>query len=542
MKGFDLELNDLFDIEGFLAFIILVITTFYLYYSAAFPDVSNRHEANVAEPVNATVDASTETLQLLNSPPGEKDLEGEIGKLELLLRVPKYVASFNDTTMELTVFNPLEIKQTGRFYIEDEILPLNGITNNKHITFTIDDVKTNQSDFVIPPYSRQTFTVILNAPRNIEGNVATLRLGLLGCNDNGACNQYGYDKFLLWSNNNSCKTTDVKNNSFSENELSSEYICVSINTAQAIQFSAREQILLSPWSNIFLPALVFLVTYVVDHLFLRKIYARGTNQKFQTGRFWKLLIISAIIIFLILLLLVKGDIVLTLRVVIPVILLITFAHTSLFKKIIRGEPCNDYCKVCGEKLEASNKGCEEKTTNGSGNVFVRIWKMLTKRMRSDLSHVDLFITGAEKLRKKINQYPESTKNDDINAWVDEIVSMVADICEKRRQCMECDEVSNQEACSLEIKRINEVIYPRLPEILNSLTLPLRYKLVSAFLVLDPQNCIYQGATISQLTELVPDTGKNEKVEDIQKDVDTNFQNEVEPSLPTDVEAQKPIGS
>ena len=91
---------------------------------------------------------------------------------------PKYVASFNDTTMELTITNPLEINQSGRFFIVDEIRPLTGETNFKHISFSIDGKKTNQSDFSIPPYARQTFTVNLNAPRNIEGNIATLRLGL----------------------------------------------------------------------------------------------------------------------------------------------------------------------------------------------------------------------------------------------------------------------------------------------------------------------------------------------------------------------------
>lgn len=560
MKGFDLELNDLFDIEGFLAFIILVFTTFLVYYSTAFSDVSNRHEDNIAKPVNATVNASTKTNSLLY-PSSSENSQNKTGQLEFSLRVPKYVASFNDTTMELTITNPLEINQSGRFFIVDEIRPLTGETNFKHISFSIDGKKTNQSDFSIPPYARQTFTVNLNAPRNIEGNIATLRLGLLGCNDNEICNQYGDNKFLSWTSNNSCKTTDTKKNTPTETksptkgtespaketetpsevtQLSGEFICVSIDTAQAIQFSAREQILLSPWSNIFLPALVFLVTYIVDHTFLRKIRSKSTDQKFQTGRFWKLLIISAVIIFIILFLLIKEDIVLALEVVIPVILLIVLAHTFPFNKVIRGKPCNDCCKVCGKKLEASNKECEDKNVNNSEKFFNKIWKSLTKQMRSDLSHLDAFKMYAEKLHQNIKEYRESIENKDKTAKVDEIVSMVADICEKRRQCMECDEASNQEACSLEVKRINEVIYPRLPEILNSLTLPLRYKLVSTFLVLDPQNYIYQEATKSQLIVLLPDTDK--KVDDNQKGVDTNFPTEVEPNLPTDAEAQKPIGS
>lgn len=84
----------------------------------------------------------------------------------------------------------------------------------------------------------------MDAPKIPEESFAKINIGFVDCTIGTSCNESS-SSYIGWDQNYS------RQNVNSPWHIGGEYICIPVNSQKAFLYSASEQLLISPWSNLF---------------------------------------------------------------------------------------------------------------------------------------------------------------------------------------------------------------------------------------------------------------------------------------------------
>lgn len=466
MKGLEFDLNNIFKIEGFLTFLLLVPVTMLIYFGILFSPISAKFEDDITELFRSKLDYSSANGTDTNSRTCDLDpnASNKPQSLNLILRVPKTITSFVEAPFELVVENTFLINQKVSFFIDDEFYKLDDKTDGKLTIFTINGIQTNRAELDIPPCSRQIIEMTIKPPRNTDDHHSIIRLGVM----KSAEASYGKDPFIVWDNNLTCESVSQKYLN------SKDYICIPINAAQTFEASVHEQLLLSPWTNVFIPALVFIVVFIADHVIPQRYHFRKHWPTLNTVRFWKVFVISFAVIMTILLMIYLFGSFNALLCFVIVFVIIIFFHTF-----------HDSAYL------------QEK--------FPSIYRFLLKRV-----FIDKGFDTENTLHKSVDELSKSIAgivaadgiiDESFNELMQKIdsVIMACNSCEKQFGQEYPANAAYEKYIRDEIDRANQAIVLHLLNLLILLNYPQQCQILSKLFILDPDNELYLG----MLIELLP---------------------------------------
>ncbi len=331
----EFDFSDVFDCDGLISFVIILLIGYLGFYKYVYPQLLIQQSEDVSTFMNADWKIDNNQLPCDLSPIQRDIPETGKGAIRLDLEKPNFLSGITEATVNLVLTNRTQATQKGRIVLEESLKdandndPLIIRDGEPKIQAMINSVINGQSqnfiDYKVPSCSRVSYQIVLNSPKAPEINENSfahlLFAGITNCEKDANC---ANKEYIRWSQNTSC----LKYGAGLTEEVGAENICIPVDNKKAIQYSLRQNLLISPWANIFLVGMIFIVVCLVDRI----IFGSTPKELFVSvdiKRVFLLLMISLIALVIIFLFLCYLDFFWAVIIVVSIMLLSLLFHSYI---------------------------------------------------------------------------------------------------------------------------------------------------------------------------------------------------------------------